>query len=81
MVQISGKTVYLMSSFQQICTNYGIVLFVLPAGSGSCGTLCFFFFYQSENMYLVTLNVKINFKEFFIPHNPLYIPLEVPVCI
>ena len=32
-------------------------------------------FYHSENMYWVTLNVKINFKEFLTPHNP---PVHTP---
>ena len=31
--------------------------------------------YHSENMYWVTLNVKINFKEFLTPHNP---PVHTP---
>ena len=39
-----------------------------------------YFFYHSENMYWVTQNVKINFKEFLTLTTPLYIPLEVSTC-
>ena len=48
-------------------------------GGGGGGDLLHFFliscFYHSENMYWVTLNVKINFKEFLTPHNP---PVHTP---
>ena len=48
-------------------------------GGGGGWTYYTFFliscFYHSENMYWVTLNVKINFKEFLTPHNP---PVHTP---
>ena len=54
----------------------------LPFGRG--GVLFPFFlcviscFYHSEKMYWLTLNVKMNFKEFVDPQPPL---LYVPACI
>ena len=61
----------------EILISYRLRYFVVVgwAGGGGGKTYFTFFliscFYHSENMYWVTLNVKINFKQFLNPHNPL----------
>ena len=56
-----------------------LVQLKVGGGGGGGGTYYTLFliscFYHSENMYWVTLNVKIHFKEFLTPHNP---PVHTP---